>query len=194
MEFTQKKNSTKHKITFYDNYFNFAYKEKSGEGDFDLNYADVPNKHSIQIEQNEWLRNVGFLWIAIGVLQIGYAIYSESSLSGKGFWLLIGCLCLAWATFSKVKYSVFRTEKGNLFLIQDKQHDTIIEEIMSRKKSQLLLWYGEVNPDNELEVEVNKFYWLAEQKALSQEEAEQKIAEAQFLHSDSLGSAKEQLN
>ncbi|WP_334022387.1 hypothetical protein [Alteromonas sp. S015] len=194
MEFIQKKYSTKHTFTFFDEHFNFAYKEKSGEGDIDLNYADVPNKHSIQIQQNDWLRNVGFLWIAIGVAQIGYALYSEASLSGKGFWLLLGCLCLAWAAFSKIKYSVFRTEKGNIFVINDKNHDSIIEEIKTRKNKQLLDWYGDINPNNELETEINKFKWLAEQNVISQEEAEHKIAQTEILSKESFELPGERLN
>ena len=41
MEFKQKKNSTTHTFTFNNEYLNFAYKEKSGEGDFDINYANI---------------------------------------------------------------------------------------------------------------------------------------------------------
>lgn len=194
MEFVQKKRSTKHTFTFHDEYFNFAYKEKSGEGDIDFNYADFPNKSSIQIEQNDWLRNVGLLWIAIGILQLGFALYSQAPLSGKGFWLLIGILCVSWATFSKIKYSVFRTDKGNLFIIHDKTHDTIIDEIRSRKKAQLLRWYGDINPQNELDAEIQKFKWLAEQNVITKEEAERKIAQAELLEKQQFELPGERLN
>ena len=90
MEIKQKKKSNKHTFTFHDDYFNFAYEDKSGSGDIDMNYADFPKKSSIQIEQNEWLRNAGYFWMALGLFQLGYAIYSEASLSGTGFWMLVG--------------------------------------------------------------------------------------------------------
>src|SRR5690606_22695833 len=130
---------------------------KSGSGDADVSYADFPQKSSIQIEQNEWLRNAGYLWIVLGIIQLGYAIYSEASLSGKGFWIIFGSLCVAWEYFSKVKYTVFRAERANIFVIQDKNHDQIIEELNRRRKSQILQWYGEVNPENDLESEIQKF-------------------------------------
>jgi hypothetical protein len=194
MEFVQKKKANKHTFTLHDDYFNFAYEDKSGSGDTDMNYADFPQKSSVQIEQNEWLRNVGYLWMGLGVFQIVYAIYSEAPLSGKGFWILVGLVCVVWAHFSKVKYTVFRAERGNIFVIQDKKHDQIIDEINQRRKSQLLKWYGEVNPENELENEIQKFKWLVEQEIISKEEYEQKIAQAEILKRDNFELSGERLN
>lgn len=194
MEFVQKKQSTRHTFTFHDEFFNFAYKEKSGEGDIDLNYVDMPEKYSIQIQSNDWLRNVGLLWIVIGVLQFGMALYSQTSLTGKGFWLFIGTLCVLWAYYSKVRYSVFQTDKGNVFVMHDKLHDRILEEVKSRKKGQLLSWYGDINPANDLENEIHKFKWLAEQQVITPQEAEQKIAQAEMMQQESFDLPGERLN
>ena len=182
MEIVQKKRSNKHTFTFNEDAFNFAYEDKSGSGDVDMSYADFPQKSSVTIEQNEWLRNVGFLWCAIGTLQMGYAIYSGTSLSGKGFWLVLGLLCILWAHFSKIKYSVFKSQHGNIFVIQDKRHDAIIDEINSRRKNQMLKWYGEIDMQNELENEISKFKWLCEQKIITKDEADRKIAQIELAH------------
>jgi hypothetical protein len=194
MKFIQKKKSNKHTFTLHDDYFNFAYEDKSGAGDTDFNYADMPEKASIKIEQNEWLRNVGYLWIMLGIFQHGYAIYTEESISGKGFWIVIGTVCVICAYFSKVKYSVFHSERGNIFIIQDKNHDEIIEQLYARKKSQLLKWYGDVNPDNELENEISKFNWLVDQGVLTKEESEKKIAQAELLNKSRFELPPERLN
>jgi len=194
MEIIQKKRSNKHTFTFEDNHFNFAYEDKSGSGDADMNYADFPQKSSVKIEQNEWLRNVGYLWCALGVFQLGFAIYSEASISGKGFWILLGLACIAWAHFSKVKYSIFQAEHGNIYIIQGKKHDEIISELNTRRKKQLLNWYGEVNPENELENEIGKFKWLVEQNIITKEESEQKIAQAELLQKDNFELPGERLN
>ena len=61
MEFIQKKRGVKQTFTLRDDHFNFAYEDKSGSGDIDLNYVDLPQKSSVSIEQNEWLRNVGLI-------------------------------------------------------------------------------------------------------------------------------------
>lgn len=194
MKFLQKKNSNKHTFTFQNDHFNFAYEDKSGSGDTDFSYADFPKKSSIQIEQNEWLRNVGLLWIALGVFQLGYAVYSGASLSGKGFWMILGAACVTWAYFSKVKYTVFQAERGSIFVIQDKQHDQIINEINARKKSQLLHLYGDVDPENSLENEINKFKWLAAEAIISQEESQQKIAQAELMAKDKVELSGKMLN
>jgi hypothetical protein len=194
MEFVQKKKSNKLTFTLHENYFNFAYKDKSGSGDTDMNYADFPQKSSVQIEQNEWLRNVGYIWIILGIFQLSYAIYLQSSLSGEGFWLVIGILFVILAHFSKVKYTVFRSERGNIYVIQNKKHDRIINEINKRRKDQLLQWYGEVNTDNELENEIQKFKWLVEQNVMTNEEAEQKIAQAEFLKKENYVLTSDTLN
>ncbi|WP_444944725.1 hypothetical protein ACJJIK_08225 [Microbulbifer sp. ZKSA006] len=89
-----------------------------------MNYADIPQKSSIQIGQNKWLRNVDYLWYALGVFQIRYAIYSEACIYGK------------------------------LFVIQDKNHDKIMNEL---------------DPENELEQEIGKFKWLVKQEIISKE-------------------------
>ena len=194
MEIIQKKRSNKHTFTFEDNYFNFAYEDKTGSGDADMNYADFPQKSSIKIEQNEWLRNVGYLWCALGVFQLGYAIFSDASISGKGFWIVLGLACIAWAHFSKVKYSIFQAEHGSIYVIQDKKHDDIVSELNIRRKKQLLNWYGEVNPENELENEIGKFKWLVEQSIITKEESEQKIAQAELLHKNNFELPGEHLN
>ncbi len=107
---------------------------------------------------------------------------------------MIGLACVVWAHFSKVKYSVFKAERGNVFVIQDKNHDKIINEINARRKSQLLDWYGEVNPENELEQEIGKFKWLVEQEVISKEESDRKIAQAELLKKENYDLPGERLN
>lgn len=181
MEIVQKKRSNRHAFTFHEDHFNYAYEDKSGSGDADVAYADLPRKRSIQIERNDWLRNVGLLWIVIGIFQLGSALYAGTSVSGRGFWLLVGVVCVAWAHLSTRRYSVFSTEHGGIFVLQDKQHDRIVEELTRRRHDQLLRWYGEIDPQNDLEAEKRRFRWLVEQGALEPEEAEARIARAERL-------------
>lgn len=184
MEIKQKRFSNHHTFTFETEFANFAYKDKSGSGDFDFNYADLPEKSATSIEQNEWLRNVGVLWCLLGFYRIGTAAYNGASLSGTGFWLFLGIICLIWFALTKVKYSVFKTDRGNVFVIQDKNHEKIVSELNNRKKEQLLAWYGQVNLENDKETEIEKFRWLEKQNVISKVEAEEKIAEVEFAHKD----------
>jgi hypothetical protein len=93
-----------------------------------------------------------------------------------------------------VRQFCIRVRGGNVFVIQDKNHDKIIEELNKRRKSQLLQWYGEVNPENELEYEIQKFKWLVEQNVISKEESEKKIAQAELMKKDNFDIPGERMN
>ncbi|STQ91538.1 hypothetical protein [Iodobacter fluviatilis] len=180
MEVIQKKGSNKHTFLFKDDAINFAYKDKNGSGDVDLYYADIPKKSSIRIEQNDWLKNVGCLWLILGVFQAGFAIYAGYFTIAKALWVFLGAMCLAWFYFTKIKYTVFHAEKGSLFIVQTDSHDRIIEEIMARKNKQLLAWYGNIDFDNEPEREKSKFKWLCDQGVITNEVLEMKIAQIEL--------------
>ena len=92
------------------------------------------------------------------------------SLPGARLLALIGVICLVGYRWATVKYSVFRTQAGNVLVIQDREHDRIVDEINRRRKDQLLALYGELDTRNTLEDEIAKFSWLHEQDVLSKEQ------------------------
>ncbi len=63
-------------------------------------------------------------------------------------------------------------------MIQDREHDRIVDEINRRRKDQLLALYGELDMRNTLEDEIAKFSWLHEQDVLSKDELEGRLAQA----------------
>ena len=172
---TQKKFSNVHTFIFEKDSFNFSYVDKSGSADVDVRYIDFPKKSSVSIERNQWLRNVGVLWTVLGLVQVAMAVYSGNFALSKMFWIVLGLGCLAWSEYSKVIYSVFKTNNGNVFVIQDKQHDQIIAEINQNKKNQILRWYGDIDFDNEVNNEINKFKWMFDENVISKDELEQNI-------------------
>lgn len=190
MKIEQKKFSNIHSFEFKDNLFNFSYSDKSGSGDIDVAYANLPRKTSVRIDDNSWWRNAGFIWCCIGVLQIGLAIASGKSTAGTGLWLVVGLICLAVYHLSRVKYTVLSFEGGNVFIIQDgKTHDKVLSELMNRRKSQLLSLYGEIDLESTIEREKAKFEYLKEQGILSVEEVDTKIRQAK----EALGTEPETL-
>lgn len=191
MEITQKKRSNKHTFTFKENHLSFAYEDKTGTGEIDIAYGDFPNKLSTRIEQSDGLKLVGILWTAIGAYQLGYGIYNNLTLSGRGFWLFLGIICLLVYYFTKVKYSVFNTERGSVFVIQGRNHDQIIDEIKTRRKKQLFDWYGAINPENPIENEINKFNWLVKEEIIPKEEGDKKIEQIRTMHSQTIANNDE---
>lgn len=175
----QTKFGNQHTFEFHENEVNFAFKDKSGSGDVDIDYVLIPEKTSIQIERNEWLRNVGALWLLIGAFQVTFALLNDKPLSGTGFWVLVGSVCLAAYKWRQVKYTVFRTDQGSLFVLDDKNHDEILKELVSRKRNRLLQLYGEVDPSNDAAQEAEKFRWLHKRGVISDDVLSSRIAEIQ---------------
>lgn len=182
MEVIQKKGKNKHTFSLGQEQFQYAYEDASGKGDVEVYYGDLPLKRSEQIEQNDWLRNVGVLWIVLGLFQSGYGSFTRGVFYFDPMWVFIGAGCLTWALMTKVTYTVFKAEGANIFIIKDKHHDALIEELMARRKAQLAHWYADINPENELCNEINKFKWLVKQEVLTEEESKQKIKEVKFYH------------
>lgn len=177
MQIQQKKLGHEHTFTFEDEYVNVAYKDRTGSSDIDVPYASIPDKTSIRIESNEWIRNVGYLWLAIGVFQVSFAVVSDRPLTGTGFWALMGTVCLLWYRFRQVQFTVLQSDHGDLFIIKGDQHDRILEELKSRRIQCLRKLYGEIDFSNDFRHELEKFRWLEKAGAISPEEAAVKIAE-----------------
>lgn len=179
MKIEQKKLSNKHTFSFHEKNFNFSYSDRSGSGDVDVAYANLALKSSTRIEDNSWWRNAGYVWCGIGVVNVGLALAAGQSPAGRAFWLYVGLACLAVYAATRVKYTVIGFGSGNVYVIQDnKTHDKILDELMSRRKAQLLSLYGEVDLENDLERETAKFAYLVEQGVISKEEADDKIRRA----------------
>lgn len=179
MKIEQKKLSNIHTFEFKDKFFNFAYKDRSGSGDMDIAYANLARKTAIRIEENTWWRNAGYVWVAIGGVNMVAGAFTGESIFRRAFWLLMGLTCLATFHYSRVKYTLVPFEGGNVFIIQDgKTHDLVLDELMKRRGDQLRSLYGEVDLESSFEREKAKFEYLVEQGVFSREEADGKIMQA----------------
>lgn len=179
MKIVQKKGSNNHTFDLGEDKFNYAVVDKTGSADADIYYANLHSKTQTRIEENEWLRNASFLWMALGLFGIGLQVIYHESFPGKWFWLTVGMVCYAWYRYTRVKYTVFNHGNGNVHVIQDKNHDQIVSELMARRKDQIRKMYGEIDLENDPAREIEKFKWLLEQGVLTKEEADQKIAQVE---------------
>ena len=175
MEFRQKRFTNKTNFELREHDFTFAIEEKGGSSEAILEYADLPFETTSLVERNVLFANLGGLWLLLGVYQVGEAFMDDRLWIGRLTWVFSGIACLAFYWFSATKWTVFSGENSTIYVLKDAQHDAIIAELEARRKNQLLSWYGEVNPENEIEQEINKFHWLRNHDLISEEEAEAKI-------------------
>lgn len=68
------------------------------------------------------------------------------------------------------KYTVLKSEEGNILIIKNKQHSKILDAIISNKKALLRERYFYFNKDNAPEVELNKYKYLLTNGAISHDE------------------------
>ena len=169
MNISQKSFSNKTKFDFGGESLKFTVKDKSGSQSFSIDYGSIPGDHGEMEERNLWYRNVGGVWVLLGAFLV-VSRYLETGEFRNSIWLVIGLICLMAYKVVKTLYTTIDTEKGRLFVIKNKQHDEIINEIDSRRKGQWLSWYGSLDFENDPDNEINKFQWLLDRKVITEEE------------------------
>ncbi|WP_438863644.1 DUF308 domain-containing protein [Neptunicella sp.] len=172
MELTQKKSSNQTTFEFGEEKLKYTIKDASGKKTFSTEYGSISDEDFDELEEkNAWFRNVGILWVLIGVFQIANRFMESGTFSGS-MWLTLGIICLITYRFKTTSYTIVDAEKGRIFIIQDDQHSKILDEISTRRKMQWKLWYGSVNYENDPKNELNKFQWLLDKKVISDDEFE----------------------
>lgn len=177
MKFAQKRLGTNISFDFADTELTHAIRDKTGERDAVIDYAEITLGKRRVFETKEWYRNVGVLWCIIGLASIGFDLYNGSLGVLSGFWLVIGGGCLIYYFATKTSYTVIETQNGALWIMEDKQHPQIVAEIEKRRKARLLDLYGALNLDNDADQELAKIEWLVKQKVLTRAEADLQAAQ-----------------
>jgi hypothetical protein len=79
----------------------------------------------------EWLRRIGSLACAIGVLQVGWAAWNGASILA-GAILGVGGLC---HLLSRRGFTILETDAGEIWIIRDHRHDQILSEVRGRRRA-----------------------------------------------------------
>ncbi|MBL4616887.1 MAG: hypothetical protein JKY46_04270 [Robiginitomaculum sp.] len=174
-EIIQKKFFNTIKFDFGAESFKYYHKDNQTEEQFRIAYTSVPNDRSTFTDKNLWLRNVGFIWCLLGVIILGLGAADGSLSIADGLWLLLGAICLVVFKYSQVKYTIFRTAKGNVLVLQNDDHDKIVQEIFNHRREQFLMVYGDINSENDINEEIGKFKWLRDEGVITDNEFDKKI-------------------
>lgn len=175
MEIKQSRNSNRTRYEFGEDRLHYQLQDTSGSRSFSVAYTDISRDRQTLEERNQWLRNAGILWLALGAI-----VTAANWIGGKGgmpsIWLLLGAVCvLAWR-FRTTRFTVVPTDQGNLLVIDDKDGELILKEIETRRARQFRDEY-DFMPDSETaEQHRNRFKWLHREGALTEEELGQRLA------------------
>lgn len=162
---------------FGESALTYRLRDNSGDHTFEVEYGAIPYERRSVFDRNQWLRNVGLIWCALGVIEVGMAMSGMRSFSGSAFWLMIGLGCLAFYRLTWSEYTVFDSEEGSIWVLKDKSHDEIQSKLDDERKRHLLAWYRGIDFGGDAEQEIRTIEWLVKRKALSSNEASAQISE-----------------
>ncbi len=180
MDIQQKKNSNRIRFVFNDDALDYSIEDGSGSRAFSVEYAEIGRDRQTLVERNQWLRNVGLLWLALGA---GLTTYSFTVPDGPrvSIWLLVGAACYAFYRFRSTRFTLVSSDKGNLCVIDDADGARILDEIARRRASWLRNEYDFMPEGETPEQHRKRFNWLHREGVLSDEELAERLAQVGLL-------------
>ncbi len=175
MEISQKRDSSRTQYVFHDDRVEYAWKDSSGSRSFSVPYTEISRDRQTLTERNVWYRNVGFLWLLIGGIQLAASWSAQGGQKGW-LWLLLGAGCYAVYRYRATSYVILPSDKGNLLVIDNDDGKRILEQIESRRVAQFRAEYDFFPESDSPQQLRNRFNWLHREGALSDDELAERLA------------------
>jgi len=175
MEIKQAKNSNRIRFNFGEEELDYGLEDSSGGRSFSVRYEDISRDRQTLIERNQWLRNAGLLWLAIGTVLTALSFASEK---GPHFsiWLAIGAACYVIYRVRSTHFTVVPTRHGNIFVIDDSEGSIVLDEITKRRAAHLRREYDFIPTNDSPDQCRSRFRWLHREGALTDEDLTQRLA------------------
>lgn len=175
MDIQQKKFSHSARFEFGEDELRYTQKDGSGSRSFSLPYTAISRDRQTLEVRNDWLRNVGLLWILLGAGLTAMAWFGDQVLRISP-WVWVGLACYAVYRFRSTAFTILPTEKGNLLVIDDKDGPKVLREIEQRRAEHMRREYDFFPEGDTPEQLAGRFRWLHREGALSDAELEQRLS------------------
>lgn len=185
MEINQQKNSNRVRYVFGEDALDYLVEDGSGSRSFSVPYSEISRDRQTLVERNLWLRNVGLLWIALGVVMSALSLTGDAGLK-VSFWLWIGLACYGVYHFRSTRFTIVPTERGNLLVIDGADGERILHEIATHRAAFLRREYDFLPEGESPEQHRGRFKWLHREGVLSDDELSQRLATVEALDSSRL--------
>lgn len=166
----QKRNKNVIKIDFKNNGIEYSLKDESINMTDFIPYENITNNKHEVYESNKSFKNYAIYTGVIGAIFLAINIFDGTRLWA---WLFL----LACPTFiilfkiSQTSFTVIDAEdKMQIFVINDRQKDEIIEKIYNNRDEYLKKHFGKIDYDNDKENEISKFVWLMDLGLINERE------------------------
>ena len=173
MEIKQSRNSNRIRYVFGEDELQYILEDTSGSRSFSVAYTDISRDRQTLVERNQWLGNVGLLWLALGAVLTVVSFFGEKG--SISFWIWIGAGCYAVYRLRTTRFTIVPSEKGNLLVIDDEEGKRILNEIESRRAAQFKAEYDFMPESDTPEQLRGRFKWLHREGVLTDEELKARL-------------------
>lgn len=174
MEYKQNRHSNRIKYVFGEDEVQYSIEDSSGSRSFSVPYSDISRDRETFVERNQWLRNVGLLWLALGaILTVINLVAQKGAVS---VWLWIGAACYAVYRLRTTRFTVVPSNRGKLLVIDGEEGERILKTLESRRADYYRREYDFMPANDTPQQHRSRFKWLHREGALSDEELKQRIA------------------
>ena len=174
MEVQQRHGATRLRYRLDTDSVEYRVEDSSGSRTFNVAYTELSRDRQELLERNEWFRNAGMLWMLIGVVFTALSFGGERPAISLWFW--IGLLCYLIFRLRTTHYTIIPSDKGNLLVIHNGDHDRIVKELEMRRADQFRREYDFVPDGDEPDNYRKRLDWLKREGALSDEDVEKRWA------------------
>lgn len=174
MVITQRSYSNSITFDFEPDALTYTRADSYGSHSFKVPYGNIGMDPRFTTERNGSMFNGAILLLAWGLAQTAHAML-QGDMSGLIF-LFPGAACFLVHALTRTTITSLGSDAGEIDLLQDGKHDTIMTEIRERRKKQLLDWYGNINFSNDPGEEIQKFEWLHSQHLISSDQLQRAIS------------------
>lgn len=141
---------------------------------FQIEYAQLSRDRESLVDRNDWLRNVGLLWVAIGGVLTAISFFDAQTLR-VSIWLWIGLACLGWYRWRVIRYVIVPSERCNVLIIDDATATTVLRELETRRAAVLRRRFDYLSPDEHPEQQRHRIQWLKKQGVLDEHETSARL-------------------
>ena len=94
VEIKQRRNSNRIGYAFGEDELQYSIEDGSGSRSFSVAYGDISRDRQTLEERNQWLGNVGLLWLALGAVLTAVNWFGDEPFV-PSLWLWVGAGCYA---------------------------------------------------------------------------------------------------
>lgn len=145
-----------------------------------LEYADLSVEREHFVERSVWWRNVGAIWVGLGLVLTAMD-WASTQVLGLSIWLPLGAACLVWYALRIRRYVVVPTPRVNVLVIDDATAPPILAELDRRRAAQLRERFDYLSPDESPEQQRHRVLWLQRQGSLDDHEVSARLLQIDLM-------------